>query len=102
MTTIESIRATLEDLARGQELGLREQSQRQETTQTEGNDSDSVQISAFSLRRMQASLDDAAALTSKEAFDTLEQIQNASQEELLNAHQGLDASRVFALLGIDE
>lgn len=107
MTSIENIRAGLEDLIRKseQEPGhvLQQRSLSPEPQNPlERLERDSVNIAPSSLRRLQASLAQDPLLSAEEARLVLEELRNSPATALRQVHDDLDPARVFALLDMDE
>lgn len=107
--SIENIRSSLnalENLARNLGLDPQELSQRRDALSESGGEPgaqhDSVTLTSNTLRRLQMNLSNEEPITWEQAQTTLQGVQNASSDGLLQAHGGLDPQRVFALLGMDE
>lgn len=111
MTPIESLRSSLtalEDLARN--LGMnpeelyQQRSESQNTNNIQGSspDTDSVDITPITLRRLQSTLSNEQPLEYEDALNTLGTIQNAMPDDLAEVHGHLDPQRVYSLLGLKD
>lgn len=67
---------------------------------TSQNSDDIIAIGSQALQRYQNEYSDTEAIDSDTAMQLLEQIQNASAQELEQVHQSLDPERVFKLVGL--
>lgn len=111
--SVENIRnslTALENLAQNLGLDMQDINQRRETApaDVQGDATqhdtrpDSVQLTSNTLRRLHLSLSNEEPITWQQAQGALQEVRNASPEQLRQAHGGLDPQRVFALLGSDE
>ncbi len=107
MTSIENIRAGLEDLIRKQEQEPGHMLQQRSLPPELQNpldrlERDSVNIAPSSLRRLQASMAQDPLLSAEEAQLVLEELRNSPAAALRQVHDDFDPARVFALLDMDE
>lgn len=103
--SIESVRSSLnalENLAKNLGLDMQDIQRRDQAAPNAEQRPDSVNVTSNSLRRLQMNLDNEEPISKEEAMQTLQHVRNSSSEQLLQAHDGLDPQRVYALLGMDE
>lgn len=106
MTSIESARLALEDMASSLGLDMKElvlrRDQETSTDDPVAAKSDSIDITPNTLRKLQAGLAQEEPVSREEADKALRMVQAADANELSQVHSGLDPARVAILLGLDE